>query len=278
MRPIAIPNCIYEVAHSRLDANEQVAFIKKRYPFIRKEGVPDVTIVIPAYNEEKNILSTLQSLVQTNTTKRMQIIVVNNNSRDRTEELVKMAGVECIMERNQGITEARNAGLAAALGHYILNADADAIYPPHWIDLMIDPLIKKYVALTYGRFSFLPTGSTGRAIYFLYEHAADLLRSYNKHFKEEAVNVYGFNSAFKRTDGLKMQGFNHPAGTNEDGYLALKLRDAGFGKLHYVTDAKALVWTTDRRLQIEGGFIKGLMIRFKKYLFPGSFVQVRTDL
>lgn len=279
MRPIPIPNNIYECAHPWLLENEQLRLISTHYMRIRKSGVPDVTIVIPAYNEEKNILNTLHSIVLTNTTKSVEVLVVNNNSYDRTEELLQLAGVNYITEKKQGITAARNAGLKAANGQYIINADADAIYPPHWIDLMTDQLIRNNkIALTYGRFSFLPTGSTGRFIYFFYEYAADIMRLYNKYFKEEAVNVYGFNSAFRRVEGLAVNGFDHPAGANEDGYLALKLRQAGNRKLHYVTERKALVWTSDRRLQIEGGFIKGVIKRFKKYLSPGQFVQVRTDL
>ncbi len=279
MRPVTIPNHIYEIAESWLFYRERIVLVSKLYPKLRKSGLPDVTIVIPAFNEEKNILATLHSLVTNKTDKKVQILVVNNNSNDNTEIILLETGVEYVNEKKQGITAARNAGLQAALGTYILNADADAIYPPRWIDEMVDPMINnKQVGLTYGRFSFIPVGSTGRAQYFLYEYAADLLRIINKYFKEEAVNVYGFNSGFRRKDGLKVNGFDHPKGANEDGYLALKIRDNGFGKLHYVTTIKALVWTSDRRIQMEGGFMKGLKKRVLKFFRPAAFTQLRTDL
>ncbi len=279
MRPLNIPPNIYEISHSRLSHNERVALIKKNYARLRGQGMPEVTIVIPAFNEQENILATLQSLTANITQKKVQILVVNNNSTDKTEAIVKSTGVDCLPEIKQGITAARNAGLNAAEADYIMNADADAIYPMHWIDEMVDPLKGSMaVALTYGRFSFLPVGNTGRPTYFLYEYAADALRYINKYCREEAVNVYGFNSAFRRKEGLKVNGFNHPVGANEDGYLALKLRNNGFGRLHYVTSAKALVWTSDRRIQMEGGFAKGLFTRLKKYFYPGTFVQARTDL
>jgi hypothetical protein len=78
--------------------------------------------------------------------------------------------------------------------------------------------------------------------------------------------VYGFNSGFRREQGLSVNGFDHPAGTNEDGWLAVKLRGAGFGKLFLVKDTKALVWTTDRRIQLDGGLLPAIVKRTKRLL------------
>jgi len=103
-------------------------------------------------------------------------------------------------------------------------------------------------------------------VYFIYEHMADAMRWINKIFREEAANVYGFNSGFKREEGLLVNGFNHPPGANEDGWLALKLRRKGFGKLYYITSITALVWTTDRRIQIDGGPWKAFLKRIKRIL------------
>ncbi|WP_316844662.1 glycosyltransferase family 2 protein [Pedobacter psychrodurus] len=229
-------------------------------------GDPEVSVVIPAFNEEDNILPTLASLAANKTKRVVEIIVVNNNSTDGTETLVRNTGVKCILENRQGITFARNSGLAVAKGKYILNADADTIYPADWIEQMTAPLEDKGISLTYGRFAFLPIAETGRRTYFLYEHLARFSRWINKIFKDEAVNVYGFNSGFRREQGIAVEGFDHPQGTNEDGWLALKLRDKGFGKLHLVTDIRALTWTTDRRIQIDGGLIKGSLKRISRVL------------
>lgn len=231
-----------------------------------KKGEPEVSVVMPAYNEEENILQTLSSLSDSTTKRSVEIIVVNNNSKDATGALATSAGTTCVLETTQGITPARNRGLREAKGKYILNADADSIYPPEWIEEMIKPLAESETkaALTYGRFAFIPVGSTGRGTYFFYEYMAEFTRWINKTFREEAVNVYGFNSGFRRLQGLEVEGFTHPPGTNEDGYLALKLRNKGFGKLHCVTAGKAMVWTTDRRLQMDGGLWKATKKRLKR--------------
>ena len=267
MRSIGIPKYIQQLRDPANTNESRTAFIQQHYKAFLK-GAPEVSVVMPAYNEEKDILQTLHSLAANITQRSVEIIVVNNNSKDNTEALVRAAGVTCVNEPIQGITAARNAGLRAAKGKYILNADADTIYPKDWIEQMVAPLANNdKVAITYGRFSFIPTGVTSRGTYFFYEYTADSLRYFNKFFREEAVNVYGFNSCYRREQGVAVDGYNHPLGANEDGWLALKLREKGYGKLHYVTNPKALVWTTDRRIQLDGGLVKGIIKRVKRVVF-----------
>lgn len=263
MRPIQLPAFIAVHYQSNDVLKRNIQQIREKITSLER-GNPEVSVVMPAYNEEDSILKTLSCLSASTTTRSVEIIVVNNNSRDKTESIVQSTGARCILETKQGITPARNAGLAAARGKYILNADADTIYPPDWIEQMVKPLDNEGVSCVYGRFSFIPVAGTPRLIYFFYEYMADMLRLFNKKFKEEAVNVYGFNSAFRREQGLAVDGFDHPPSTNEDGWLALKLRNKGFGKLYYVTDTRALVWTTDRRIQTDGGLWKGFVKRVKR--------------
>lgn len=263
MRPLGIPPDINR--YWQLPPGNPASCSEVNLHYQRITGAdPEVSIVIPAYNEQDNIVRTLLSLASNSTNRIVEIIVVDNNSRDRTAELVKACGVGYVLETEQGITPARNRGLREARGRYILNADADTLYPAHWVEAMVSPLAQDPgVALTYGRFSFIPVGSTGRGTYFFYEYITDAVRAVHRRFREEAVNVYGFNSGFRRADGMQVDGFNHPPGTNEDGWLALKLRDKGFGRLHYARPA--LVWTTDRRLQIDGGLYKATIKRIKRF-------------
>jgi len=264
--PINIPNSIRFYTHASRSKEEVCHLASSAYKMLSSREIV-VSIVMPAFNESENICKALLSLCNNRTSKGVEIIVANNNSNDDTAALAIACGVQCIDVVQQGITHARNSGLMHARGKYILNADADAIYPEDWIEEMVNPLISnKDIALTYGRFSFIPIGSTGRGIYYIYEHLSQLSRCYNKFSKDEAVNVYGFNSSFRREQGLKVDGFNHPAGTNEDGYLALKLRNAGFGRLYEVHTKNALVWTTDRRIQIDGGLFKAILLRGKRIL------------
>jgi len=262
MRPLVIPKDIQKYWSSSVDLKNLTHETKIAYQKLKKDP-PEVTIIIPAYNEEQTIVRTLYSICQNNTSYSVEIIVVNNNSKDKTAELVEACVITCLFEPTQGITHARNCGLKHAKGKYIINADADTIYPKNWIQFAIEPLkTNERIALTYGQFSFLPLRNTKRLTYFFYECLADVSRAINKYFKDEAVNVYGFCSAFRREQALEVDGYNHPVGANEDGYLALKLRNKGFGKLHRVNGT--FVWTTDRRIHIDGGLMSGGVKRLKR--------------
>lgn len=266
MRPINIPGNIREHYQPNDVLKNKLTLISGKLQKLCSVE-PEISIVIPAYNEETTILQTLSSLAANTTQRTVEIIVVDNNSKDNTAALATAAGARCIHETTQGITPARNAGLAAAKGKYILDADADTIYPPDWIEEMVKPLAKgSGVAMVHGRFAFIPVGKTTRITYIFYEYFAELTRWINKTFREEAMNVYGFNSAFRRVQAMEVDGFNHPPGTNEDGWLALKLRNKGFGKIHCVTKSSAMVWTTDRRIQIDGGIRKATWKRMKRML------------
>lgn len=266
MRPILIPKSITEFNKGKAALEGKIPAIAESFNQLG-DTQPLISIIIPAYNEEENILKTLYSLSVTTSKHPIEVIVVNNNSVDATEQLAKSCNVICITEKKQGITNARNGGLAIAKGTYLINADADTIYPKNWIDDMINPLIEDdKICLTYGKFSFVPTAKTPRAVYFFYEYLSDLNRKISQRFKEEAHNVYGFNSACRRLQCLSVDGFNHPAGTNEDGWLAIKLREKGYGSFHWVTFNRSIVWTTDRRIQIDGGIFKATLERLLKNL------------
>ncbi len=269
MRPIFIPANINEHNQSNAVLAARIENIRNGFLHLLAAS-PEVSVVIPAYNEEKSILKTLSSLSKSVTQRSVEFIVVNNNSKDATAAIADSTGARCILEPQQGITAARNAGLAAARGRYVLNADADTLYPPDWLEQMVTPLDNQLVTCVYGGFSFIPTAGTPRLLYFFYECIAGIMRWLNRTFREEAVNVYGFNSGFKKEQALQVNGFDHPPGANEDGWLALKLRDNGFGKIHYVTNSRALVWTTDRRIQQDGGLIKGFIKRVKRIVTNNS--------
>ena len=150
MRSFAIPPKILK--HWQLKAGDagSAAQVKARMQQLLTTEEPEVSVVIPAYNEEESIVQTLSSLSDNKTDRRVEIIVVDNNSKDRTAELIKACGVRYVSETTQGITPARNRGLAEAKGKYILNADADSVSPTDWIDEMVKPLDKpnSEVALT----------------------------------------------------------------------------------------------------------------------------------
>ncbi len=92
-----------------------------------------VSVVIPAYNEEKLITRCIVALLN-QTEKPFEIIVVDNNSTDKTVEVVKTFPVIIAAEKKQGIIHARNAGFTLAKGDIIARIDADTTVPKNWVE------------------------------------------------------------------------------------------------------------------------------------------------
>lgn len=90
---------------------------------------PQISIIIPAYNEEKYIRKTLRSLkLQTN--QNYEAIVVANGCTDKTEEIVKKRATEklrLLSLPQANVSVARNAGALNAQGKILLFLDADTI-------------------------------------------------------------------------------------------------------------------------------------------------------
>ena len=91
----------------------------------------NISVVIPAFNEEKLIGETLQSIAAASSafTARgwsVETIVCDNNSSDRTAELARAAGATVVFEPINQISRARNAGADAATGDWLIFVDADS--------------------------------------------------------------------------------------------------------------------------------------------------------
>jgi glycosyltransferase involved in cell wall biosynthesis len=92
-----------------------------------------LTIVIPVYNEENHLKACLQSIAA-QTVKPDEVIVVDNNSTDRTVAIAKKYKfVKVLYEKRQGIAYARNKGFNAAKGSIIGRIDADTRLLPDWV-------------------------------------------------------------------------------------------------------------------------------------------------
>ena len=95
-----------------------------------------ITILIAAYNEENGIFETLRYIKNQDYTGKINTIVINNNSKDRTVEEVNRAKVElnmditCIDEPNPGKFNALNAGLKITDTKYVITLDADTLLHP----------------------------------------------------------------------------------------------------------------------------------------------------
>ena len=91
----------------------------------------DYSIIVPAYNEERYLPRTVRFIKEAMPflPGRGELIVVDNNSTDRTADIAHGAGARVIFEPINQISRARNAGAKAALGKFLIFVDADTIAP-----------------------------------------------------------------------------------------------------------------------------------------------------
>ena len=95
----------------------------------------NISVVIPAFNEEKRLPACLKS-IQNQTVKPYEIIVVDNASIDKTANIAKEMGAKVIFEPRKGVTFARNHGFSSVKGDIIARTDADTVVPPNWIEVI----------------------------------------------------------------------------------------------------------------------------------------------
>lgn len=94
----------------------------------------DISFIIPAFNSEKYIARTINSILNIQR-KRIECIVVDDGSLDKTAEITKkfcqkFAAVKLIHKNNGGVSSARNIGIETATGKYICFVDADDVIEP----------------------------------------------------------------------------------------------------------------------------------------------------
>jgi glycosyltransferase involved in cell wall biosynthesis len=196
-----------------------------------------VSVVIPAYNEEDQIASCLDSVFGTRYPD-LQVIVVDDNSSDKTAKVASRYPVKLVRRAKRGgIALARNDGIAEATGEVVAFVDADCTVRSDWLDLLTSHFTDNMIAGTGG---VILTKKTG------------LLATYRS-FKEreeyseagkpvDAQNLPGGNSSY-RADVLRSGGGFDPAFAQPRGHeyfeLGYRLRKKGY---RLIGEPRAVVW------------------------------------
>lgn len=191
---------------------------------------PLVSIVVSAYNEEKRLAACLWSLSDIKTQYPIEILGVNNNSNDKTEDVFKALGVPYFNEPRQSPGYARQCGLQHAKGKYHFYIDADTFYPVEYVDRMMEKLTLPEVACVSTFWSFYPDKNHSLFSLSIYELIRDIFL-WIQHFKRPELCVRGMVMAFI-ADYAKQIKIRTDIRRGEDGSLALELKK--YGKISFV--------------------------------------------
>lgn len=196
---------------------------------------PLVSVVVIAYNEEKRLAACLWSLSDLQTKYPIEILGVNNNSKDRTEEVYQRLGMPYFNETQQSPGFARQCGLQNSKGKYHFYVDADTFYPSCYVDLMMQKLLKPDVVCVGTFWSFYPDENHSKVGLFLYELIRDIFL-WVQHFKRPELCVRGMTLAFRADYARKVE-IRTDIRRGEDGSLALSLKK--YGKIAFLYNRKA---------------------------------------
>jgi len=169
---------------------------------------PLVSVVIPAYNVEKFIPKTLESVLG-QTYENLEIIVVNDGSVDKTGAVVeKILGSQSrfpykvIHKRNEGVSVARNVGIENAKGKYIKFLDGDDWLIPDAIEVLVEACEKNSCEIAFGGQDVMTTN--GNVLYrydetYLYEEGLKDTRTVSKDFLMFKTHISVNSSIFLKS-------------------------------------------------------------------------------
>jgi glycosyltransferase involved in cell wall biosynthesis len=217
---------------------------------------PQLSIVIPAYNEEDFLPRCLESIKAQVDAPSYEIIVVDNNSSDTTPYIAKKFGARLISEMQPGVVFARQAGLQAAKGDIVISTDADTYFASDWLK-------------NIGTFFELNTKAAGLAGHYHFVKGplwAKFWPVMGAFWVKMIYYVFGktiyvsaANLAFRK-DCLTAYNTNHPQGGDETEVLRELCKH---GPVH-VTLHNA-VFTSSRR--VNQGFLHSILVTVGYYYF-----------
>lgn len=213
----------------------------------------NLSVVIPAYNEEKYIGGCLEELITQAGNDIFEIIVVDNASTDRTAQVAKKyKGVKVVQEVRKGLTRARQAGLMAAKGDLVAYIDADTHIKPGWFHKVIREFEKnKRLVCLSAPYSLYDVSQWKRVAMWTYWN----ILAYPTYMLLMKYMVLGANFVARRSVLLKIGGFDETIEFyGEDTDIARRLHK--IGKVKFLR--KSLVTSSARRMEAEGWLKIGL--------------------
>jgi cellulose synthase/poly-beta-1,6-N-acetylglucosamine synthase-like glycosyltransferase len=198
------------------------------------KNLPSVSIIIPCYNAENSIGECLESVINLFYPKdKLEIIVVDNNSTDRSRDIIRSFPVIMLEEKEiQTSYAARNKGISAAKGEWLAFTDADCVADRNWLYyLMLNHHNNEEVGCIAGQ--ILPYKP--RTLTELYSARKGILDQ--KRLLTELKGVATANVAYRKSVFEKIGPFNANTISGGDIEMSWRMQDKLGLKIAFVEDA-----------------------------------------
>ena len=141
------------------------------------QPLPTVTVLCPAYNEEESIAKKIESFLQMDYPRdRVKMIVISDDSSDRTNEIVESfsgQNVELLIQKpSRGKPSALNMVLPMLDSDYVLSTDANCMFAPDALNLLMEKMLSNpRLGLVSGEVRIVPGegNRSGEGLYWRYE-------------------------------------------------------------------------------------------------------------
>jgi glycosyltransferase involved in cell wall biosynthesis len=176
--------------------------------------MPQISVIICTYNRDVLLKMAIESLLNQNVNPLLyEIIVVNNNSDDNTEAVVKVftenySNIRIVLEPNQGLSHSRNRGYREAKAEYVAYMDDDAKVSPDWIEIAIKIINEQHPDIFGG--PIYPFYLSSKPEWFKDEYEIRIHAEKTGWMKEG--NISGSNIVFKKAFLQEYGGFNPQLG------------------------------------------------------------------
>lgn len=219
--------------------------------------LPFVSVVIPAFNEELNIAKTLESISKQDYAGKVEVVVCDNNSSDRTAEIATGHGARVVKETQKGTRFAYDRAMRESNGEIIIATNADTLLPTNWISKIVAAYEDPEVVGVGTRVKF----------YNAPKWVNTYLNIANNKLNFKPA-MWGVSLSCRRSVYEKVGGFNHGVNINEDAIFTLLIEK--FGKVKILPD---VVVEMDGRRFNKGTF-SAVREWFKGYGLNSLYMQV----
>ena len=247
-----------------------------------------ISVIIPVYNESDEILSTLEAFARQTYSGPFEIIVVDNNSIDGSDDCVREfskanpeMSIRIIYETQQGIAAASQAGFTEARYPIIARTDADTTVNVDWLEVIAKRFSDPHVAALCGHVGFKDPNPLQKWLFF--EFFIELHQ--RLHVLIKKPHFYGFNFAVRNEVFQRTSGFDIRLRLAEDLDLAIKIQESlsNDERIEYADDMR--VFSSSRRYHPDEEWLEYTLTGYKSYfqrawlgkVYPWMFMPVQPS-